>query len=218
MTIWIGGDVHLGHKGGATLSRLAPKLGGGIGIVNLEGPIRPSDVPEEDTSGSVSEHEISIAEPFLTRADAESSGSTSAQGERMLPRFRLSNSKSALEELAAARVKIAGIANNHAFDFGEEGHRATIRALRGAGIVPAGGAAGPALLESDDLRVAVTAHDLTNGLPDSLGEELREAKQTADFLLAMFHTTGPPSYLPSSTLVRAVEQAFAEGADVISRL
>ncbi len=42
----------------------------------------------------------------------------------------------ALPLLEALHVRAAGLANNHAFDLGRDGHRETIATLRGAGILP----------------------------------------------------------------------------------
>src|SRR6185503_10837784 len=50
----------------------------------------------------------------------------------------------ALAELRNAGIAVAGIANNHARDAGPDGAVATPRALAAAGVLPAGGLAGPA--------------------------------------------------------------------------
>lgn len=117
--------------------------------------------------------------------------------------------------LADLRVEVAAIANNHAADLGPRGIAATMEALQDEGVVPVGGAAGVAILDEGQ-RVAITAHDLTGGVPPSLGTDLTRARESADALIATFHVTGPPSYLPPPELITAVDAAVAAGAVVVA--
>jgi poly-gamma-glutamate synthesis protein (capsule biosynthesis protein) len=64
--------------------------------------------------------------------------------------------------------------------------------------------------------VVVTAHDLEAGVPATLGTELARARQLGDVLVATFHVTGPPTYLPRPELVDAVDIALEAGAQVIA--
>jgi poly-gamma-glutamate capsule biosynthesis protein CapA/YwtB (metallophosphatase superfamily) len=130
--------------------------------------------------------------------------------------LRLTQAPAALAELRAAGVAVAGIANNHAGDAGPDGPAATARALAGAGVRAAGGPAGAAILDVGGLRVAVTAHDLAAGAPPGLRADLDAARRRADVLVATFHVTGPPSYLPRPELEAAVEVALAAGATVVA--
>lgn len=131
-------------------------------------------------------------------------------------RLRLHNHPMTLMALREAGVGVVGVANNHAGDAGPEGETATLTALRAHGLYPIGGAAGPAVLSLGGLRVAITAHDLTGGLPPDLGHALRQARRAAPLLVATFHTTGPPSYLPRPVLRAAAEEALRAGATVIA--
>ncbi|MBK8265990.1 MAG: CapA family protein [Nannocystis sp.] len=72
------------------------------------------------------------------------------------------------------------------------------------------------MIEANGVRVAVTAHDLTDGLPAGLAAELRAARAAGDLLVSTFHGTGPPSYLPSAGLRDAVAVALAAGAQVVA--
>ena len=110
-------------------------------------------------------------------------------------------------ELRAAGVRVAGIANNHAGDAGPGGVAATARALREGGVTPTGLSSGVAVVLVDGLRVAITAHDLGTAVPAGLADELRLARRGADVLVATFHVTAPPSYLPTPVLEQAVERA-----------
>jgi poly-gamma-glutamate synthesis protein (capsule biosynthesis protein) len=122
----------------------------------------------------------------------------------------------ALGELRAAGVVVAGIANNHARDAGPDGGAATARALAGFGVHAAGGAAGAAIVALGRLNVVVTAHDLEAGVPKGLRDDLVAARRRGDALVATFHVTGPPSYLPRPELVEAVAIALEAGAAVIA--
>ncbi|HKA91554.1 MAG TPA: CapA family protein [Haliangiales bacterium] len=130
--------------------------------------------------------------------------------------LRLTHARRALAELRAAGVVAAGIANNHARDAGPDGAAETARALAAAGVRAAGGPAGAATLSVGGLRVVVTAHDLEAGVPATLGEDLRAARRRGNVLVATFHVTGPPRYLPRPELVDAVAVAVDAGAAVIA--
>ncbi|HSR98217.1 MAG TPA: CapA family protein [Kofleriaceae bacterium] len=130
--------------------------------------------------------------------------------------IRLLQAPQALGELHAAGVIIAGIANNHARDAGPDGGASTMRALAAVGVQPAGGAAGPAVVTIGGLRVVVTAHDLEGGVPKSLRDDLIAARRRGDVLVATFHVTGPPTYLPRPELLEAVAIALEAGAAAIA--
>jgi poly-gamma-glutamate capsule biosynthesis protein CapA/YwtB (metallophosphatase superfamily) len=130
--------------------------------------------------------------------------------------LRLWNSPASLKELAGLNVKVAGIANNHAEDAGEGGWQRSAEELQRLGFLPAGAPAGVALLRANGFTIAVTAHDLTPGVPRNLQAELVAARKHAEVLIVTFHVTGPPSYLPRPELRKAVEIAYQAGALVIA--
>jgi hypothetical protein len=130
--------------------------------------------------------------------------------------LRLTHALRVLAELRAAGVAAAGIANNHARDAGPDGAAATVRGLAAVGVQAAGGPAGAAHLAIGGLRIIVTAHDLGAGVPERLREELAAARRRGDVLIATFHVTGPPTYLPRPELVNAVAIALDAGAAVIA--
>jgi poly-gamma-glutamate capsule biosynthesis protein CapA/YwtB (metallophosphatase superfamily) len=174
--LWIGGDLHLGTRGGPAAARLAPLarvIDGATGVVNLEGPVA-DDAP---------------AGKLANRAD--------------------------LVRGLAPLVRVAGIANNHAADAGADGAARTIAVLRAAGIAPAGNDAGDAIVDVSGVRVVVSAHDLSRGVPPSLDAELATARAKGDVLVAMFHVDGPPSYLPRPELRDAAGRALRAGAAVV---
>jgi hypothetical protein len=136
-------------------------------------------------------------------------GSTASMGQ-------LANAAAGLPGLRRAGVVVAGVANNHARDFGAEGVERTLHALRGAGLYPAGGPAGAAEVAPG---VVVTAHDLTDGVPGELAADLRRAKASnagIQALIATFHVTGPALYSLRPELRDAVDVAVACGASLVA--
>lgn len=129
--------------------------------------------------------------------------------------LRLWNASAALSELSALNIRVAGIANNHSNDAGATGPEQTIKVLREHGILPSGGAAGAAMLQINGIMIAVTAHDLTQGVPASLDADLAAARRRSQVLIATFHVTGPASYISRPELRQAVEIAYHAGANVI---
>jgi poly-gamma-glutamate synthesis protein (capsule biosynthesis protein) len=119
-------------------------------------------------------------------------------------------------ELRAAGIRVAGIANNHAGDAGPGGVAATARALREGGVTPTGLSSGVAVVLVGGLRVAIAAYDLGAAVPTGLAAELRRARRGADVLVATFHVTARPSYLPTPVLEQAVERALEAGAAVVA--
>ena len=148
---------------------------------------------------------VNLEGPVAARSEGQAGG-----------RLRLFNHPGSLGELAAAGIGVASIANNHAGDAGPEGPARTMAALWRAGVRPAGGPGGVAMLERDGLRLAVSAHDLSQGVPAGLARVLTRAAAQADVLVSTFHTTGPPSYLPSPALREAAGIAEAAGAVVVA--
>jgi poly-gamma-glutamate synthesis protein (capsule biosynthesis protein) len=119
---------------------------------------------------------------------------------------KLMNDPGAPKALFAAGVRVVGVANNHALDLGPEGVRRTAALATAAGL-----AVTPALLNG----VAITAHDLSHGVPPTLAADLKAARARGDFLVATFHVTGPPTLLPRPELREAVQLALDAGASVV---
>jgi len=135
---------------------------------------------------------------------------------RALGKVRLLHPAQAAATLAAAGVRVAGIANNHSLDDGGKGPAHTAKVLSRNAIVPAGGGAGAALLTLAGLRVAVTAHVVGKRLPRRFVRDLLAARARADVLVVTLHTQGNASYLPRPELRAAVDRAVRAGASVIA--
>jgi len=151
-------------------------------------------------------------------------GPVAEHGQLKAHGLRLWNAPSALKEISALNVKVAGIANNHAADAGPLGAQRTAKQLLAHGIFPAGKPGGAVIEQVNGLVIAVAAYDLTHGVPVNLAQELATARRLAivaglirpvNVLIVTFHVTGPPSYLPRPELKRAVEIAYQAGAKII---
>ncbi len=182
------------------------------GDVHLGGvPVSPDDVRARLaplaawTAGAVGV--VNLEGPAIAMADA--------------PPDRLANHPAGLAGLRAAGVVVAGIANNHALDGGEDAPGRTAAALRAAGLIPAGLDAGPAIVERGGLRIVIGAHTVDEpGLaardePD-LGARLDAERRAGDVLVVTLHVLAPPSYLPGPRVVAAVERAVRAGAAVVA--
>lgn len=122
--------------------------------------------------------------------------------------YRLHNDPAGLQGLREAGIAAVGIANNHAAD--ADPHD-TARHVSDAGLLPAGAVSVP--LGSGTVRLVQV--DLTGGAPPDLAARLRDGRTPGEPLVASFHVTGPPSFLPRPELHEAVTVALAEGASVV---
>ncbi len=127
---------------------------------------------------------------------------------------QLVNGPQSADALFDAGVRVASVSNNHDLDLGPEGRAATLGALERAGV-RAASAERPARLALDGLPVTVASYDLTQGLPEQLGERLRRARD-GGVLISTFHVTAPALLLPEPVLLAATETALDAGAVVVA--
>ncbi len=147
------------------------------------------------------------------------------------------NLKSPLEMadvFAELKVTVAGISNNHTFDYGRVGARDTIEALTKAGIDYTGFGDDLAsskknyIFEKDGERICIIAvceHEYTYALDDRMGsrpfdefetiEEIREAKKDADRVIVAYHGGKELCHYPSPRLMRACRAMIRAGADLV---
>ena len=142
---------------------------------------------------------VNLEGPIGTEAQA---GSATAQ--------QLVNGPQTAAALAAAGIVAAGITNNHAADLGSANE--TAAKLEAAGVHPFG----VTVVNLDGLRVVLSAHDLTGGVPPTLAADLAAARARGDVLVATFHVTAPPLLLPTPDLSRAVAIALSAGSTIIA--
>lgn len=131
-------------------------------------------------------------------------------------------------------VDIAGLANNHVFDFGTPGFRDTMKALEAEGIAYTGvgeneqDARKPYYFEAEGKKFAllcVAEHEYSYALRDKAGvwgfdpfevmEDIATAKAKSDFVIVMYHGGKEQCEYPSPRLRKACQAMVRAGADVI---
>jgi poly-gamma-glutamate synthesis protein (capsule biosynthesis protein) len=131
-------------------------------------------------------------------------------------------------------VTVAGISNNHVFDFGIEGLTDTLAALDSAGLPYFGigendtDSRRPYFFMADGKRIAiinVCEHEYTYALPDRMGanpfdpfltmQDIRAAKAESDFLIVLYHGGKEYSGYPSPRLRNLCREMVYCGADAV---
>lgn len=138
---------------------------------------------------------------------------------------------SMLKELG---VTVAGISNNHVFDFGKAGMRDTMDALTAAGVDYTGFGSNYEdsrrnyFFEKDGERIAVIAvceHEYSYALENRMGsrpfdeyntiEDIRAAKEQADRVIVAYHGGKEMCHYPSPRLIRVCRAMVRAGADLV---
>jgi len=153
----------------------------------------------------------SLVAPGVGIVNLEGPTTSSSADAKASSETKLLNATTQLAALRKAGVQVVGIANNHARDVAPN---ESARHARQAGLVAAG--TEPAVLVSTAGRIVVTAHELGALSMDELRRDLRAARDRGEVLVATFHVTGPPSYVPRPELRTAVDIAVEAGARVIA--
>lgn len=139
------------------------------------------------------------------------------------------------EVLRDLGVTVAGLSNNHVFDFGKKGALDTIDALTAAGIDYTGFGENYAdsrknyIFEKNGERICVIAvceHEYSYALEDRMGsrpfdefetiEDIRDAKKTADRVIVAYHGGKEMCHYPSPRLIRACRAMIRAGADLVT--
>ncbi len=142
-----------------------------------------------------------------------------------------------LPAMREAGVDIAGLANNHANDFGHESLLATVANLSGAGITPIGAGANedaafkPATIEAKGKRITFISATrvLPPGWAATAGEpgvasaynekrllgEVRQAKASSDVVVVAVHWGIERMTTPDASQVRLAHRLVDAGASII---
>ena len=136
--------------------------------------------------------------------------------------------------LADLPINLAGISNNHVFDFGREGAVDTIKAFEAEGIAYTGfgenyeDSRKNYVFEKDGEKICIIAvceHEYSYALEDRMGsrpfdefetiEDIRKAKETCDRVIVSYHGGKEHCQYPSPRLLRACRAMIRNGADVV---
>ncbi len=131
-------------------------------------------------------------------------------------------------------VTDANLANNHVFDFGEEGLRDTLATLKEAGIFYNGVGENdaesrkPYIIEKDGEKVGVinvAEHEYSYALPNRIGanpfdpfltmQDIRKIKKLADYVIVIYHGGKEMCKYPSPRLMNLCHEMVLCGADVV---
>ena len=147
----------------------------------------------------------------------------------------------ALEALKAMNIRAAGLANNHALDFGEEALEDTLELLGAAGIVAAGAGFGrdaarsAAVVPAGDVRVGLTAAtdhpveyaaapdrwgvalaSMRDGPPSWLLDQIAAVREHCNLLIVFPHWGPNMAASPARWQQRAASSLHAAGADLVA--
>ena len=156
-------------------------------------------------------------------------------------RFYFRAPPSAVESLQAIGASVAGLANNHALDFGPDALADTLGHLRAAGILPVGaemdieGARRGVVVRAGGSRLGVLAlsdhpreyasgeaqagiayADLRRGLPEWVTTELRRLGAQAELVLVFPHWGPNMTSRPAPWQRERGRQLLAAGADAVA--
>lgn len=137
--------------------------------------------------------------------------------------------------LAAGRLDLVSVANNHAWDYGRVGLMQTLRHLAAGGVLAAGaglgrsGAAAPTIVERHGLRLGLVAYtawppddepqenavELAVLAPETLAAELAAARRQVDALVVSVHWGVEYSPHPTDEQRRLGRAMIDAGADAV---
>ena len=128
----------------------------------------------------------------------------------------------AMEALVNARVSAVSVANNHAFDCGEEGFHDGVARLQKAGVTPIGipsvGDAASLFTLPDGGKIAILAYNALEETPatrQALAHALNEARRQADWRICFVHW-GEENRVQVSEAQRTLARWLVkQGADII---
>ncbi len=212
ITILAVGDINLGRRTGAELSK-----------GNLDFPF----VYVNDF----------LRETDLTFGNLESQLRETTVFQDPLNEYRFSGPLGGAESLAQAGFDILSVANNHMWDYGQEGLQSTLNALEAQAVVPVGASAAPdgrrfepKILESRGWKIAFFAlTDFINGYEkvgaadyiahlddlDQLLPRIESVREKTDLVIVSFHNGAEYAAKPTVRSIETAHQLVAAGADVV---
>lgn len=138
------------------------------------------------------------------------------------------------EVMKEVGINLAGLSNNHIFDYGIKGYKDTVAALNAAGIAYTGfgenyeDSRRNYYFEKSGEKVAficVCEHEYSYALPDRMGSrpfdcydtiaDVREAKQNADRVIVIYHGGKENSQYPSPRMHKLTHALVDAGADIV---
>ena len=146
----------------------------------------------------------------------------------------IKGSMQAAKALKMAGITDCGLANNHTLDYGIRGLRDTVKALEDNGILWTGIGENEEdsrknhFIEAEGKRIGIVAvgeHEYTYALPNRIGirpydpydtmEDIKKAKEEADYVVVMYHGAKEYSVVPSPRVRKLCQAMIKNGADLV---
>ena len=130
-------------------------------------------------------------------------------------RFTFKGPKDYINILTRGSVEFANVANNHSYDYGEEGFRDTVALLDEHGIAYAEHKKHTIFEVADGLKIGVYAVDAAHNT-DGLAENIKALKKAgADIIVASMHWGQEYYYVPNQDQIIIARAAIDAGADIV---
>lgn len=119
------------------------------------------------------------------------------------------------EILTSSGVEAVSLANNHTGDYGAEGTRDTVNAVKAAGLLY-GNNTETFYFEKNGYRIAVICHGLWNeGQAGDIVRRIHQAEEDSDFQIVFYHGGKERVHAPEEWKQRASRRLVDEGADLV---
>ncbi len=129
--------------------------------------------------------------------------------------FNFKGPKDYINILTRGSVEFANVANNHSYDYGEEGFRDTVGLLKEHGIAYAEHKKTTLFEVADGLKIGVYAVDAATNT-DGLAKNIKALKKAgADIIVASMHWGQEYYYVPNADQVIIARAAIDAGADIV---
>lgn len=119
------------------------------------------------------------------------------------------------EILTSSGVEAVSLANNHTGDYGAEGTKDTVNAVKAAGLLY-GNNSETFYFEKNGYRIAVICHGLwIEGQAGEIVRRIHEAEEDSDFQIVFYHGGKEKVHAPEAWRQRASRRLVDEGADLV---
>lgn len=143
-------------------------------------------------------------------------GPLTTRGERQDKTFAFRGDPAYVEVLKTGSVEAASLANNHSYDYGNDGYWDTFKTLGDTGIMPFGYEESQILTVKGIPVGLVGINALEAGAPDQLQEKLAKVKERgARLTVVFFHWGSELETRPDEDQVWLAHLAVDQGADLV---
>ncbi len=112
-------------------------------------------------------------------------------------------------------IDIISLANNHTYDYGEQGKKDTVAAAEAAGLLW-GDDSNPIILEKYGFKIALMCVNIMNSRNiDRLISTLSELKKSTNFMIVYFHGGTERVYIPPDNIVETAHRMVDAGAGLV---